>query len=113
MSCFGPGTLVRTREGTRPIEAIRVGDVVLTQETKTGASSFAPVMTVFHNKPAPTLRIDLGGEPIVTTGIHRFWKAGRGWVMARDLRPGDAVRTLGGAARCPPSRPTGSSRSSI
>ena len=37
-----------------------------------------------------------GGETIVATGIHRFWKAGVGWVMARDLKPGDPVRTLDG-----------------
>ena len=103
MSCFASGTLVRTREGARPIEAIRLGDVVLTQDTQTGALSFAPVLAVFHNKPVATLRIELGdedeNEPIVATGIHRFWMAGQGWVMARDLKPGDEIRTLGGEAR--------------
>lgn len=31
--------------------------------------------------------------------FHRFWKAGQGWVMARDLVPGDTVRTLGGLVK--------------
>ena len=56
-------------------------------------------MAVFHNAPAPTLRIKLGDETVVATGIHRFWKAGKGWVMARELKPGDALRTIGGTAR--------------
>ena len=98
-SCFGAGTPVRTLTGPRPIESIRPGDQVLSQDVENGALGFAPVLAVFHNKPAPTLRIDLDGEPIVATGIHRFWKVGRGWVMARELKPGDAVRTLGGQAR--------------
>ena len=34
----------------------------------------------------------------VATGIHRLWKAGKGWTMARDLKPGDILRTLGGTA---------------
>ena len=34
----------------------------------------------------------------MATGIHRFWKAGRGWVMARDLQVGDSLRVLGGVA---------------
>ncbi len=34
----------------------------------------------------------------MATGIHRFWKAGKGWTMARDLKAGDPVRTLGGVA---------------
>jgi hypothetical protein len=98
-SSFGLGTLVRTREGTRPIESLRVGDVVLTQETTTGGLGLAPVLSVVRFKPAPALRIELGDEAIEATGIHRFWKAGEGWVMARDLKPGDTVRALDGLAR--------------
>jgi hypothetical protein len=33
---------------------------------------------------------------MVATGIHRFWKAGQGWVMTRELRPGDRLRTVSG-----------------
>ncbi len=35
----------------------------------------------------------------MATGIHRFWKIGRGWVMARDLRPGDLLRIVGGTVK--------------
>lgn len=53
-----------------------------------------------HNSPSPTLRIALGdGETIVATGIHRFWKIGRGWVMARDLKPGDLLRIVGATVK--------------
>ena len=48
------------------------------------------------NQPAPTLRIAVGGEAIVATGIHRFWKAGKGWTMARELKAGDRLRMVGG-----------------
>ena len=77
-SCFGAGTLVWTQEGKRPIEEIRYGDQVLTRNTATGVLGFQPVVTVYHNPPNATYRIDLGGESIVATGIHRFWKAGVG-----------------------------------
>jgi hypothetical protein len=97
-SCFGAGTRVRTLDGSSPIEKIRAGDLVLTQDPKTGALSYQPVITAYHNPPNATLRIDLGTESIVATGIHRFWKAGRGWVMARELKPGDALRTTEGLA---------------
>jgi hypothetical protein len=98
-SCFGAGTLVRTNDGTRPIEELKVGDVVLVQDTKSGALSFQPVVVVYHNPPARTVKVDLEGEAIIATGIHRFWKAGAGWAMARDLKPGDTVRTLDGLAK--------------
>ena len=91
---------MRTLEGLRPIEALRVGDQVLSQNTETGRLSFAPVLAVFHNKPAPTFRITLDetGDSVVATGIHRFWKAGQGWTMSRDLKPGDRIRLVGASA---------------
>ncbi len=98
-SCFAAGTMVRTIDGERPIESIQAGDLVLVQDTKNGALGYQSVVTVYHNPPNATLRIALGGsESVVATGIHRFWKAGRGWTMARELKVGDRVRTLGGVA---------------
>lgn len=32
-------------------------------------------------------------------GIYRFWKAGHGWTMTRDLKSGHTLRTLGGTVR--------------
>jgi hypothetical protein len=97
-SCFGAGTLVRTLDGSSQIEKLRAGDLVLTEDPKTGELKYQPVVTAYHNPPNATLRIELGNETIVATGIHRFWKAGRGWIMARELNPGDTLRTLGGLA---------------
>jgi hypothetical protein len=107
-ACFAAGTPVHTIAGLQPIETLRAGDQVLTQDTTTGALSFQPILAVFHNPPNQTYRVSLGDgagsaakpevndESIVATGIHRFWKAGKGWAMARDLKPGDTLRTLGG-----------------
>src|SRR5262249_8998669 len=66
------------------------------RDTRTGALSFRPIVAVHHNAPAATLELSIGGVRIVATGIHRFWVAGKGWTMARDLKPGDAVRTVTG-----------------
>ena len=41
---------------------------------------------------------ECGGETVVSSEFHRFWVAGRGWVMARDLEVGDAIRALGRTA---------------
>jgi hypothetical protein len=87
--------LVRTIEGPRSIESIQVGDRVLLQNPSIGLLAFQPVLAVHENDPSPTLRIAIDGETIVATGIHRFWKAGNGWTMARDLQTGDRVRMIG------------------
>ena len=95
ISCFGKGTPIRTLSGSRPIEELSVGDLVLTQDTNTARLGYRPITVVHHNPPSPTLDIALGPDIIVSSPFHRFWVAGRGWVMARDLTAGDPIRTLG------------------
>jgi len=41
-SCFGAGTPVKTLTGLRPIESIRAGDLVLSQDGRTGELSYQP-----------------------------------------------------------------------
>jgi hypothetical protein len=99
-TCFVVGTPVYTLDGTRPIEAIQVGDQVLSQDGHTGTLSFQPVLFLHHNPPGKTLRVSLAnGDSLVCSVYHRFWRAGQGWVMARELRPGDTLRSLGGLAQ--------------
>ncbi len=99
-SCFAAGTLVQTVTGPRKIETIALGDRVLSQHTSNGGLSFEPVLATHVNGPADTVRITIvGGDTIVATGIHRFWKVASGWTMARDLKTGDRLRMVGGAVQ--------------
>ena len=95
-TCFAAGTPVRTMEGPRPIEKVRPGDLVLSQDVATGQLDFRPVVMVHHNAPNQTLRVTLSDDEVLLASIyHRFWRAGLGWVQARELKPGDVLRTLG------------------
>jgi hypothetical protein len=97
VSCFAAGTPVATITGPRPIETLRVGDRVLSQDVDTGGLSYQPILVVHHNPPDKTLRVRLAnGDSAVASLFHRFWVADCGWKMARDLSAGDVVRTLGG-----------------
>jgi Pretoxin HINT domain len=96
LECFGAGTLVHAAGGPTAIENIQVGDRVLTQDPSTGDLAYQPVMVIHRTRRAPTVKLDLEDESLVATGIHRFWRAGKGWTMARDLKPGDHVRMVGG-----------------
>ena len=99
VDCFVAGTPVQTLAGPRPIESLAVGDRVLTQNPTTGALGYHPVLATHANPAMPTCRIQLrNGAVDVASPGHGYWVAGKGWVMARDLKPGDPVRTLGGVA---------------
>ena len=99
VSSLGEETPVRTLSGLRPIENLRAGDKVLTQDTASGALGFVTVETIRRVAGEPVKAITLGDEEIVATDLERLWVAGKGWVMARDLKPGDAIRALGGVVR--------------
>jgi tetratricopeptide (TPR) repeat protein len=99
-SCFAAGTPVRTLDGLQKIETLKVGDQVLSQDVQTGALSYQPILVIHHNPPDKTVAISTdNGDRIIASRFHRFWRAGRGWVMARDLQVGDELRTLGGLCR--------------
>lgn len=99
MSCFGTGTPVWTRAGPRPIEELAIGDLVLAQDPETGALGYRAVLMTHHNPPSETLTVRFDdGEAVIASLIHRFWRAGHGWAQARDLKPGDRIRTVGSVA---------------
>jgi hypothetical protein len=96
---FAAGTPVWTLSGLRPAEEIRAGDKVLTQDTASGALGFVPAVTIRQVAREPVKEIRFGDAAIIGTDLERFWVAGKGWVMARDLKLGDTVRVLGGVVR--------------
>jgi hypothetical protein len=96
--CLAAGTPVPTLQGPRPIESLKVGDMVLSQDTATGFLGYEPIVGVHHNPPSETLRIRLKDEMLVSTPIHRFWRPGRGWALARDLKADEFIRTFDGRA---------------
>jgi hypothetical protein len=99
LPAFGAETPLLTISGLQPIETIRAGDLVLTQNTASGALAFTPVLTIHRTENQVVKTITIGDTPIVATDLERFWAAGKGWVMLRDLKAGDAVRALADVAR--------------
>ncbi|MFK7820480.1 MAG: polymorphic toxin-type HINT domain-containing protein [Planctomycetaceae bacterium] len=92
-SCFAAGTPVLTELGFRPIESIQIGERVLSQDIDTGELRFRVVQKTTIRPPRKTHIINFNNESIRCTGGHNFWKAGTGWVKARDLEVGDRIRT--------------------
>jgi hypothetical protein len=95
-SCFLAGTLVATWTGPRPIESIRVGDYVLSQDVETGQLAYQPVLGTTHGPPTPMLKLTLAGRDVFLTRGHPLWVPGQGWRMPKELKPGALLHTLDG-----------------
>jgi len=98
--CFAAGTEVATENGPKAIEAIAVGDRVLSS-TEEGEVSYQAVTRIFQRNGAEEVALTFTdahgvGAPVVTTPEHPFRVATGEWVVAGRLDIGDNVVTAEG-----------------
>lgn len=88
INCFPEGTPILTFDGEKPIESIRLGDMVLTH-----AARYRPVVNLHVNHAgASLLEVCLdGGRTFRITPSHKLFVIGKGWVEARRLQGGDEL----------------------
>lgn len=96
-SCFSRGTKVWTVTGPMPIEDLKAGDRVLSQDPRSGELAYKLVLETTTRDPTPMIKINLGSETIRATRGHPFWVAGEGWRMAKELEAGSRLRGVRGA----------------
>ncbi|WP_442510842.1 polymorphic toxin-type HINT domain-containing protein [Novipirellula sp. SH528] len=97
--CLIAGTQVQTECGPKPVESIRTGDLVLSQDVETGELSLKPVLQATQRPPAKTLRFSTAGGEIQATLGHYWWVAGEGWLRTKELEVGMMLHHATGASR--------------
>jgi len=80
-----------------PIETIRVGDVVLSQDIESGELAYKPVLRTTIRPMERLVKIRVGNESFETSGGHLFWVSGQGWSKARELESGHSLHAIEGA----------------
>ena len=95
-SCFAAGTPVWTVEGPRPIERLRIGDLVLSQDPESGQLAYKPVLRTTVGPPLKLVKVLAGNESFDCTGGHLFWVSGKGWSRARQLQAADVLHGVTG-----------------
>lgn len=94
--CFAPGTTVWTLSGPMPIEQVKVGESVLSQQPSTGELGYKMVLATTLRPPSPLVVIRANNETIRATRGHPFWVSGIGWQMAKELEAGQWLHTAHG-----------------
>ena len=95
-ACFAAGTLVHTQDGLKPIEDIKVGDMVLSKhESGEGERAYKRVTKTFVHEDREVLFISVGGmQPsgqryftnVLVTPEHPIWVQGKGWKEASKVK---------------------------
>ncbi|MBU2711368.1 RHS repeat-associated core domain-containing protein [Zooshikella harenae] len=94
--CFAAGTLVKTKEGLKPIEEVKLGDLLAAKNEETGEIAWKPVIKqhIYENRPLNTLVLQTKAQnsvELTVTDDHPFWVKGKGWVKSVNLNVGDEV----------------------
>ena len=84
--CLVAGTPVWTERGPVAIDKIRVGDLLLSQDVKTGELAFKPVLKTTTRRPGSWCKIESGQAACNAAAVTVFGSLGKGWVKARACR---------------------------
>jgi intein/homing endonuclease len=76
------GTLVLSTDGQVPIEEIREGDIVWSENPETGERGLKRVAQAFVRETDEFVHIKVNGQEITTTPEHPFWIPQKGWTNA-------------------------------
>src|SRR5262249_19836875 len=97
-ACFAAGTPLRTPEGSKPIEAFRPGDMILSRSELDHDARARPrkVEEVFAGT-AFVWVLRVAGQEIRTTEEHPFYVQGKGWRPAAKLQLGDLLNSDDGS----------------
>ena len=91
IQCFKEDTIVKTIDGDKPIQDIKVGDKVLAYDENTGKSDYKKVVQLFRNETYEWYHIFIQNEEIICTGLHPFYVQDKGFIKAKDLLVNDNV----------------------
>jgi hypothetical protein len=89
---------VWTVTGKMPIEEVKIGELVLSQNPETGQLAYRPVFLTTVRPPSQLIEIHLGSTVIRVTRGHPLWVDGIGWQMAKELKAGQYLHTVNGPA---------------
>lgn len=104
--CFAAGTLVRTKDGLKPIEDICVGDCVLSypddqrtpdRRREEQEYSYRRVTQTFITDHQPLSKLIVcnlvsgSKETIWVTANHPIYNSNRGWTSVADIKVGDVL----------------------
>jgi RHS repeat-associated protein len=108
VACFTAGTQINTIDGLKPIEEIKVGDMVLSYDENTKTYEYKPVAQTFTAVKDNIVKLKIAGESKIftTTTEHPFYvkikkqyrarsnlsaEADGEWKTAEELKVGDKV----------------------
>ena len=94
--CFVKGTKVKTENGFKNIEDIKIGDKVYSYNLDNNSLELKKVLNTIKSNTIDTYKATIGGKTVEMSPKHQLYIIDKGWVRAYDLNVNDKLLDVNG-----------------
>lgn len=92
--CFVAGTKVKTENGFKNIEDIKIGDKVYSYNLENNELELKTVTHLIRSTTIDTYKVTIGGKTVEMSPKHQIYVIDKGWIRAYDMKVGDKMLSL-------------------
>ena len=94
--CFVKGTKVKTENGFKNIEDIKIGDKVYSYNLDNNSLELKKVLNTIKSNTIDTYKATIGGKTVEMSPKHQLYIIDKGWVRAYNLNVNDKLLDVNG-----------------
>ena len=94
--CFVAGTKVKTENGFKNIEDIKIGEKVYSFNLDNNEIELKEVLELIHSSAKDTYKLTIGGKIVEMTSKHQVYIVDKGWTRAYNIKIGDMMLSASG-----------------
>ena len=94
--CFVKGTKVKTENGFKNIEDIKIGDKVYSYNLDNNSLELKKVLNTIKSNTIDTYKVTIGGKTVEMSPKHQLYIIDKGWVRAYNLNVNDKLLDVNG-----------------
>ena len=94
--CFVAGTKVKTENGYKNIEDIKIGEKVYSYNLDTNELELKEVIDTIESSTIDTYKMTVGDKTVEMSPRHQIYIIDKGWTRAYDVKSGDMMLSING-----------------
>ena len=94
--CFVAGTKVKTENGFKNIEDIKIGEKVYSFNLDNNEIELKEVLELIHSSAKDTYKLTICGKTVEMTSKHQVYIVDKGWTRAYNIKIGDMMLSASG-----------------
>ena len=94
--CFVAGTKVKTENGYKNIEDIKIGEKVYSYNLDTNELELKEVIDTIESSTIDTYKMTVGDKIVEMSPRHQIYIIDKGWTRAYDVKSGDMMLSING-----------------